>query len=149
MRIVLHLPGNNQQHAAWLAAALQMITGFRASVDPGSAMHSLPGARARSGKVDDTSRFVVANMLGCHVETVGDLEASMVMTLAERGRPGFPTVGELHLVLQAYPCWRGQKHLVVATYRDLRKRFAKTRHQLRGKGYGFDEDSSTVTVTTL
>jgi hypothetical protein len=150
MRIVLHLPCAQQQHAAWLACALQMITGFRATIEheQRAAARAL-AERTRPKGPDDTSRFVVANMLGCHVQTVGDREASMIMSLAERGREGFKSADELWVVLQAYPCWRGHRHLVVPTYRELRARFAQTRHRLRGRGYGFEPDADTVSVIAV
>lgn len=151
MRIVLHLPGGNHQHAAWLATALSMITQLRASIEPDEEPRERT-ARSISSRpnVGDTSRFVVADMLGVAHGVVTDLEAAMVMTLCERGVRGFESAAEFFLVLRAYPCWVAQRHMVVATYRALRQRFSTTRYTLRGRGYGFESPgSSGVGVVAL
>lgn len=139
MRVVLHLPGATHEQAAWLAAALSMITQLRASIEPDEQPRER-SSRSISSRpnVGDTSRFVVADMLGVAHGVVTDLEASMVMTLCERGARGFDCAAEFFLVLRAYPCWVAQRHMVVATYRALRARFAPTRYKLRGRGYGFE-----------
>lgn len=139
MRVVLHLPGASREQAAWLGAALSMITQLRASIEPDEQPRERT-TRLVSTRPDvgDTSRFVVCDMLGVAHGAVTDLEASMVMTLCERGPRGFETVEEFAAVLRAYPCWAGNRHLVVGTYRGLRQRFSGTRHRLRGRGYGFD-----------
>lgn len=151
MRVVLHLPGANAQQAAWLGAALSMITQLRASIEPDE-----PETRERTTwiasarpNVGDTSRFVVADMLGVAHGVVTDIEAAMVMTLCERGPRGFDGVEEFFLVLRAYPCWVGNRHLVVGTYRGLRERFSGTRHKLRGRGYGFEGGSSALSAVAL
>lgn len=139
MRVVLHLPGASQEQAAWLGCALSMITQLRATIEPDEESRERT-SRAISSRpnVGDTSRFVVADMLGVAHGVVTDLEAAMVMTLCERGARGFDAVPDLYIVLRAYPCWSGQRHLVVATYRALRQRFATTRYRLKARGYGFE-----------
>lgn len=152
MRVVLHLQGATLEWAGWYAAALQVMTGFHATVLPdeerprsgSSASLSRTRADTSSPKVDDSSRFVVATMLGTRVATVGDLEAAMMMVLVERGPLGFPDVHELWVVLQQYPCWRGKRHMVVPTYKGMRSQLAPTQHRLRGKGYGFESGGATV-----
>ncbi len=139
MRIVITLPGATRAHAERVAAGLAAVTGGAAYV-----VEDDDAAKLQVQRLQDTSRFVLANMLGCHVATVDQLEAALAVTLLERAalpeRGPFDSAAELYMVLQAWPCWQGQRHQVVAKYRALRGKLAGTRYALLARGgYGFIE----------
>lgn len=134
MRIVLNLPGASRADAERIAAGIAALTGVQPIV-VGAVDQTTAALRPRPGAVP-AGRFVVANSLGCHVASLDEREAAMLLALLERAPGTYPRVGELRLVLEGWPCWQGQRHLVVPTYRALRAKLAAHQLVVRG-GYGF------------
>lgn len=135
MKLIVHLPGMIRAQAEQVAAGVAaFVPGARIEI----VNQDLSDPRLALKKLEETGRFVLANMLGTHVATVGPLEAAMCMTLMDC-RAVFQSSKELLMALEQWPCWKGQRHQVRQVYANLRKKMTKTRYPLvNGRGvYGF------------
>lgn len=139
MKITVHLPnGTTRAQAEKFAQGIEhFVGGSKTQIEDSHNALSEPHLTLK--QLEDTSRLIVANVLGVHVATVGPMEAALVMTLHEC-QGVFASSKELFIVLEAcWPCWKGQRHQTRSVYAHVKKKLAHTRYPLvDGKGrYGF------------
>jgi len=136
MQLIVHMPGATPASAQRIAGEIAACYGVRVevvSVTPKTATATL------QARLQSTSCFVLADVLGIQVAHVNVMEASMALTLLECDGL-FSSLAALKKCLSVWPCWAGQGARARSAYASLRGKLAPRGYKLvseRTGGYGF------------